>query len=280
LPEEGRFPVRRRIISFHSSRGGTGKTVIASNLAVIMASKGVNVSLLDLDFRAPSLYQVFQEFHSDDTDFWINDYLNSMDRSIDPQEFLINLKIPNLEGKLVIGFANPSIGAIQDILMKSRSWEAKALQKLFMLRRFLFEDDGVNICIYDTSPGIQYSSLNAMMSSDQIVFVSSADPLEIEQVTNMLKEYNDILNDKSGIILNKVFPETDYWSNDKQDGYISQLSEDIRHSVIGMIPCYCDILKTENRLLILKKPNHPFLKKLEEIFQELLYERISSKVPL
>ena len=50
-----------RVISIHSSRGGTGKTVIATNLAAIYANKGLNVALLDLDFRAPTLAAVFSK---------------------------------------------------------------------------------------------------------------------------------------------------------------------------------------------------------------------------
>ena len=35
-------------------------------------------------------------------------------------------------------------------------------------------------------------------------------------VRETLKEFSDIFEDKASILLNKVFPETDYWSNDKQ----------------------------------------------------------------
>jgi len=260
----------RKVVSFHSSRGGTGKTIIGANLAVLLANEGANVALIDLDFRAPSLFHIFKEINEEPVDYWVNDYLDSQCK---PDDFLMNLEIPTLKGNLFVGFANPSIQAIQDMIGKSRSWEAKALQKLFELRRSLFVR-GVNLCIYDTSPGIQYSSLNALISSDQIVFVSTSDPLEIEQVTNILREYNDIFENKACILLNKVFPETDYWSNVKQKEYINQLSEDFRNSVIGMIPCYCDLLKTKNRLLILDEPNHPLLKNLEETIQEIVYERV------
>jgi len=44
-----------KTIAIHSCRGGTGKSVIAANLAIILARKGLDIALLDLDFRAPSL---------------------------------------------------------------------------------------------------------------------------------------------------------------------------------------------------------------------------------
>jgi len=48
------------IITVHSYKGGTGKTLISANLAMIFASRGKNVCLLDLDFRAPSLFSPFK----------------------------------------------------------------------------------------------------------------------------------------------------------------------------------------------------------------------------
>jgi MinD-like ATPase involved in chromosome partitioning or flagellar assembly len=256
------------VISFHSSRGGTGKTVIAVNLAVYLANEGVNVALIDLDFRAPSLFHVFKEI-VEEPDYWVNDYLDSC---CNPDDFLFDVQIPSLKGSLLVGFANPSIRAIQDMVGKSRASEAKALKKLFELKRFLFKNLRVNLCFYDNCPGIQYSSLNAIVSSDQIVFVSTSDPLETEHVKNILKEYNDILKDKTYIILNKVFPERDHWSNEKQKEYINQLPESLRNLVIGAIPCYYDVLKTEKRLLILEEPTHPLVQGLHEIIQELVHE--------
>src|SRR6476661_8367714 len=60
-------------IAFHSYKGGTGKTTIASNLSAFLAKKGYNVCLLDLDVYAPSLQIYFEQ----EPKRWINDYLYS-----------------------------------------------------------------------------------------------------------------------------------------------------------------------------------------------------------
>jgi hypothetical protein len=40
--------------------------------------------------------------------------------------------------------------------------------------------------------------------------------------------------------------------------------------VIGVIPCYCDVLQTERTtLLAVEKPNHPFILNLEEVAEKL-----------
>jgi MinD-like ATPase involved in chromosome partitioning or flagellar assembly len=263
--------MKKKTVSFHSSRGGTGKTIISVNLAALLANKGLNVALIDLDFRAPNLFYIFEEAIEQSPAHWVNDYLNSKCK---PEDFLVKVHKNSVNGTLSVGFADPSVAAIEDMLMKSRAWEANAIKRLFGLRDFLFDNTGVDFCIYDTSPGIQYSSLNAIICSDLIVFVSSSDPTELKGIENILKEFNDVFRNKTFILLNKVFPETDLQLNDREKDFASQVSRDFRYPVIGIIPCYCDVLRAnKTQLLSLINPNHPFSKKLEEIGQRILLEQ-------
>jgi len=262
------------VISLHSSRGGTGKTVIGVNLAALLASKGLNVTLVDLDFRAPSLYHTFRPY-VEPPSFWVNDYLNL---HCEPDDFLVGVgKALNLKGDLLIGFANPHTRAIEDMLGKSRSWEATALKRLFDLKTFLAQNLNNDVCLCDTSPGIHYSSLNAMLYSDHIVFVSTSDPLEMEQVANMLEEYNDVFEDKTSILLNKAFPETSCLCDRGQEEQAIRLLADIKIPLIGMIPCYCDVLTTQTRLLMFEKRGHPFFGRLEEVARILISEQKNKK---
>ena len=60
-----------KCIAFHSYKGGTGKTTLASNLSALLAKKGYSAFLLDLDVYAPSLHSYFET----DPKKWINDFL-------------------------------------------------------------------------------------------------------------------------------------------------------------------------------------------------------------
>src|SRR3989337_3869477 len=132
--------MKAKAIAIHSSRGGTGKTVIATNLAAILASRGFNVALLDLDFRAPSLATVFSKGIEDPVKRWLNDFL---DGQCTVEQALINVSEGyHLKGRLLIGLANPAIEAIRNTMEKSRAWEVKAAKKLFSLRSTLF--NGMN----------------------------------------------------------------------------------------------------------------------------------------
>jgi len=53
---EDRLKRVRNIIAVSSGKGGVGKSIIASTLALILARKGYKVGLFDLDFTSPSTH--------------------------------------------------------------------------------------------------------------------------------------------------------------------------------------------------------------------------------
>ena len=260
--------MKAKAISIHSSRGGTGKTVIATNLAVILASKGYNVALLDLDFRAPSLATVFSKKISSPSRCWLNDFLDgrcTADRVlIDVSEQL------RLKGKLLVGLANPNMDAILNVMEKSRAWEVTAVKKLFSMLSLLFNDMRVDCCIFDTSPGVQYSSINSAISSDLSVIVTTLDSLDLEGTKSILSDLYDELSKKTVVLVNKYSPETRISPNGTQDTLINKVQRMLKHRVIGAIPCYCDVLQQERAsILAVEKPSHPFVKKLEEVAEKI-----------
>jgi len=260
--------MKDKAISIHSSRGGTGKTMIATNLAAIYASKGLNVALLDLDFRAPSLADVFSRGIRDPVRHWLNDFLDGKCKA---EQVLIDVsEAYHLKGKLLLGLANPAMGAIRNMMEKSRAWEVTAVKRLFSLRSTFFSDMKMDCCIFDTSPGIQYTSINAVITSDISVIVTTLDSLDLKGVENMLVELYDALSKTTVVLINKVFPETRVWSSERQKDLISRLEKTLKHPVIGAIPCYCEVLQAKRTsILAVDMPYHPFLRNLEEVVERL-----------
>jgi MinD-like ATPase involved in chromosome partitioning or flagellar assembly len=54
-----------RIVTFYAYKGGTGRSMMLSNVAWILASNGANVLAIDWDLEAPGLHRFFRPFLSD-----------------------------------------------------------------------------------------------------------------------------------------------------------------------------------------------------------------------
>jgi len=130
----------------------------------------------------------------------------------------------------------------------------------------------IDCCIFDTSPGVQHSSINAIVSSDVSMIITTLDSLDLKGTENMLVDLFGALDKKPVILVNKFSPEARIKSSKINEKIISKLEKTLKHPVIGVIPCYCDVLQTERTtLLAIEKPNHPFIKDLEKVAAELGY---------
>ena len=48
-----------QVISIHSYRGGTGKSNVTANVGALLAGRGLNVGLVDMDMQSPGLHAIF-----------------------------------------------------------------------------------------------------------------------------------------------------------------------------------------------------------------------------
>jgi len=249
-----------KIIAVHSYKGGTGKTSLSVNLAATYARRGKKVCLMDLDFRAPSLHAIFKK---QNLECWLNDYLNGV---CEIDKVLIDVTNDHGNGgKLMVALANPATEAIRDMTAKDRKWEMKALGRLLSLRSALIGNGGFDYIIFDTSPGLQYSSINAIVTADIVLVVTSLDASDINGSQRMTSELYDLFEKKTGILINKVIAE--YLSSEKEQKKFANYIKSVHKlPVLATIPCFCEVLRAAGNFIFTEeKPEHPFTDTLEKL---------------
>lgn len=255
--------VMGKIIAMHSYKGGTGKTLLSLNLAATFVKHDKKVCLFDMDFRAPSLATLLK---IEKTEYWLNDYLNGI---CDIDKVLIDLseRIHN-SGRLFVGLANPATEAIRDMSSKDRKWEMRALGRLLSLRNSLIKDKGFDYLILDTSPGLQYSSINAIVTADLVIVATTFDRSDVDGTKRMIRELYDLFEKKTEIVLNKVLHNSSLKLEKEELG--TRMKDEYQVPMLGIIPCFCDVLKSEGNIIFAQeKPDHTFTKILDEMAQKI-----------
>jgi cellulose biosynthesis protein BcsQ len=139
----------------------------------------------------------------------------------------------------------------------------KALGRLLSLRNSLLEELDFDYVILDTSPGLQYSSINAVVCADVVLVVTTLDKSDVEGTQQMISELYELFEKKTEVIANKVPVECLSSQNRRRE--LMNL-ETLRLPTVEAIPCSCDLLDAQGKyFLASEKPSHPFAKTLHNI---------------
>jgi septum site-determining protein MinD len=256
-----------KVITVHSYKGGTGKTSLSVNLAATFVKQGKKVALFDLDFRAPSLFAILK---CEKAKVWLNDYLNNV-CDIDKVLFDVSDRIPNT-GKFYVGPANPSTLAMRDMTTKDRRWETQALDRVLALRKTLIKEQKFDYIIFDTSPGLQYASMNAIVTADFVVITTTSDCSDVSGTKRMISDFYDMFENKTGIVLNKVLDVP----NKNVDEIAKMVKETYKVPLLGVLPCCCEVKDKEGKCIFPQdKPDHPFTKIMAEMATKIEKDQVN-----
>ncbi len=195
------------IIGIHSFKGGSGKTFVALNLGYLL-SEIKNVCIIEMDMRAPCLYTFFK------TNKYINTLLSKKDS--------IKKYILRVRKNLSVIPASPTLRDIKSDIKRRDAESIKILKRLQEISSELLRM-GFEYIIIDCPPGLSYTSINSMIISDIILFISRPEKAEIQGL-ELLFEVSKRINKPKYVVLNRV-------------------TEDININlpIIAKIPCSCDI---------------------------------------
>jgi len=288
-----------KCIAFHSYKGGTGKTTLAANFAASLAKKGYKVFLLDFDVYAPSLQSYFEI----EPKKWINDFLFE---KAELKEVVLDLTFlieaggdgsKSTSGQLWVGFCNAKKEEI--FKLEGRSSRLNVFRRFIELRELLSDQYKADYIIIDTSPGMRYWSITALVIADVLLLILSMTDLDIVGTRVLMREiYTSLIKfgAMSFVLLNRVsgYCIPNRTQNTTANGTSlgksglearsslpinQQLSETVTQNfitnetgmkILSVIPCYCDIQFSRKEFLtVLNQPEHLFAKQLEQLIHAI-----------
>ncbi len=268
-----------KTLAFHSYKGGTGKTTLISNLAALHANQGKNVCLLDFDLYAPSLGMYFRKKPSTYLNNLLRGDLDQSNGEVDVSSVVTDLSPElGLKGRLLVGFASADKEDIGEIeFQHDQRWQLTAIKRFQSFKNQLFEEQNLDCLLLDTSPGIRYWSINSLAMANMLFLIMKTSDMDIEGTKKMVNDIYDVLTkygkSKYYIILNKI-PEVEnsngLWTNATELAWAEELQKDIGTQVVGSVPCFCDVNFSKHEFLFaVKKPQHPFSKKVVELAKRM-----------
>ena len=156
------------IISIASGKGGVGKSVVSSNLALLLSKRGKRVIITDLDTGGANQHVLFGMFHPTATltDF-LSNRLKSLEAVAQPVNGYHNLRL---------------IPGTGDTLRTANLQYAKKKR----LIRHLKELDA-DIVIVDVGAGTHYHALDFFLLADHHLSVATPDPTSVLDLYRFIK---------------------------------------------------------------------------------------------
>jgi septum site-determining protein MinD len=193
-----------RIVSFHSFRGGTGKSNITANTAYGLAKRGYRVGIFDTDIQSPGIHIIFN-LSDEMITFTLNDYLWG-NCQIDQAAYQVDL--PGFSasdtGKV---FLVPSSIKAHDIARVLRErYDANALNSSF---RDIIPALSLDYLLIDTHPGLNEETLLSIAMSDALVIILRPDQQDFQGTHVTVNVARRLKVPDTYLVVNKVPPEYD-----------------------------------------------------------------------
>jgi MinD-like ATPase involved in chromosome partitioning or flagellar assembly len=259
----GHGPWRERrkvhLVGIHSFRGGSGKTMLAANLAFLAARRGARVAVLDADMQAPALHLVLgvdakRILHS------VSEFvLGRCAIEEVPIDLSHELGLDG-QGKLHLLPSSSDMQTITSVLFEG--YDVPRLTE-HLLR--LAEALEVDYLILDTHLGVNRETLLSLAISDTVLVLLRPDGQD-HQGAAVLVEIAKKLDVPSCLLVPNMFSE-------RVDAaqVAAGLEEQLGAPVAGVLPWCAELWeRTCPGLFAARDEDHPLTAELERVSRQLL----------
>ena len=265
-----------KVIAFANQKGGVGKTTMALTFGTILAQRGNNVLLVDLDSQS-NLTTYYGIKDPNALNYTVGDAMNDVinDGHVDGKRFTV-CRNSRFQGLMLLP-ANNEFHNIKQLLAPTYAREYVLSKVLDPLRQ------AFDYIIIDCAPSLDIDLVNALVSADEVIIVSTPDAFAYngaEQLMRTIYTIRKVLNPDlkiAGVLCNCV---------DRRNNFMPEMVRAMRENWEGLarvfdteIPSSIRVRESQcERLpLILYEKNNAVTKAAESFVDEYLKKFGGSK---
>jgi MinD-like ATPase involved in chromosome partitioning or flagellar assembly len=253
-----------KIVSIHSFRGGTGKSNLTANLAVLAARAGRRVGVVDTDIHSPGIHVVFAVEQSA-VKFALNDFLWGRCR-IEEAAHPISAgwrtaeDPPGNDGAIYLIPSSVKTGEIARILREG--YDVARLTDGF---RSLIRELALDFLFIDTHPGVNEETLLSIALSDTLLLVMRPDSQDFQGTAVTIELARRLEVNEMRIVINKTPPGVD------EASLRAQVEAAFRVPVVEVLPLAHDMARLgSSGVFVTRYPAHPLSQGLVRVAEGLL----------
>lgn len=249
---------KTRIISIHSFRGGTGKSNITANLAVLLAMEGQRVGVIDTDIQSPGIHVLFG-LAGEDVHHALNDYLwGRCDIEQAAHDVTPNLGT-EIKGRVFLIPSSIKSGEITRVLREG--YDAHLLTRGL---RSLIQALDLDLLMIDTHPGLNEETLLSIVISQVLVIIVRPDQQDYEGTGVTVEVARQLQVPRMMLVVNKV-------PRDFDAGEVKAQVERAYGCPVATVLPHSDewMALASMGIFVLHYPDHPVTAALKEAASEL-----------
>jgi len=199
-----------RTATFYSYKGGTGRTLLLANVAMLAARMGKKVVAVDVDLEAPGLaYKLLDEppTRCDGLVGWLRDRLANGEPPVSIGDSLIDVPVeePFIDGgwlRLMPAGRNPSLNYFQDLAglqLEQRINAGDGVDAFVDLKQQIEADLAPDLLLLDARTGISSTNLvTTRVLADDVVALSLDSPEQLEGTRSVLRSLTPLSSLQTG----------------------------------------------------------------------------------